>query len=238
VALAGGEVVVNDRLLAVTWRDVMPAVMRRVALEVLHCLRDYATRPENGGRYPWPAPTCAPFGSAPDTAVALLGGIADTPFARTSAASGGAMLDRWWRYFPHAPERLAELPTDADACRIAIAPDDAGPTRQSAPGTPAGEGRSAGNAGNAWWSAWQPYVSYVLSPSYAPGASGTPGCDLGDCIAVNGDDGRALASGKQVAVVVATSCAAAPRCDPALGCTHIVLAPDPDATAHALAAYP
>jgi hypothetical protein len=237
VALAGGEVVVNDRLLAVTWRDVMPAVMRRVALEVMHCLRAYATRPENGGRYPWPAPACAPFGSAPDTGGALLGGIADTPFARTSAASGGTMLDRWWRSYARSPEHLAELPTDADACRIAIAPDDAGPTRQAAPGSPADEGRSAGNAGNAWWSAWQPYVSYALAQPYAPGG-GLPDCAAGSCIGVDSATGQSLARDKQVAVIVAASCAGAPACDAALGCTRIVLAADPDGTAHALAAYP
>jgi hypothetical protein len=228
---------VNDRVLALAWRDVMPAVMRRVALEVLHCLRDYATRPENGGRYPWPAPACAPFGSAPDTAVALLGGIADTPFARTSAA-GGAMLDRWWRNVARTPEHLEELPTDADACRIAIAPTDAGPARRSPPGTPPDEGRSAGNGGNAWWSAWQPYVSYALAPPFTPGAAGTPACGAGACIAVQGATSQALAHDKEIAVVVAESCASAPACDAALGCTHIVLAPDPDGTGHALAAYP
>lgn len=238
VAIAGGDVVVNDRLLAVTWRDVMPAVMRRVAVEVLHCLRAYATRPENGGRYPWPAPACASFGAAPDTSGALLGGIADTPFARTSAASGGAMLDRWWRGFPRAPEHLSELPTDADACRIAIAPTDADPPRTAPPGSPVDEGRSAGNAGNAWWSAWQPYVSYALAPAFAPGASAAPDCAAGPCLAVDAAGGQAIARDKQVAVIVAASCASAPACDPALGCTHVVLAPDPDGTGHALAAYP
>jgi len=238
VAIAGGAVVVNDRLLALTWRDVMPAMMRRVALEVLHCLRDYATRPENGGRYPWPAPACAPFGAAPDTGGALLGGLADTPFARTSAAGGGAMLDRWWRNFARSPERLGELPTDADACRIAIAPADAGPERRSPPGSPADEGRSAGNAGNAWWSAWQPYVSYALAPPFAPGGAGTPACTAGACIAVDSAAGQPVARDKEVAVIVAESCASAPACDAAQGCVRIVLAPDPDATAHALAAYP
>ncbi len=50
--------------------------------------------------------------------------------------------------------------------------------------------------------------------------------------------GQPIARDKQVAVIVAASCAAAPACDPAAGCAHIVLAPDPDATGHALAAYP
>jgi hypothetical protein len=51
-----GSPAVNDRLAALSYRDVMPRVMRRVALEVAQCLVYYASRPENAGRYPTPAP--------------------------------------------------------------------------------------------------------------------------------------------------------------------------------------
>lgn len=241
VLLAGGEIAVNDRLLAVTWRDVMPAVMRRVALEVLHCLRYYAARPENAGRYPWPAPACgegSSFGNAADGAGRFIGSVADTPFTRSVDSSGGRMLERWWRAEPRAPENLAELPTSGDACRIAIAPDDAGPSRQAMPGSPSGEGRTAGFAGNAWWSAWQPYVSYALARGFAPDAPGTPDCAGGACLAIDTASGAPLARDKQVAVVVASSCAGAPRCDADAGCARVVLAPDADASGHAIATFP
>ncbi len=241
VPLAGGAIAVNDRLLAVAYRDVMPAVMRRVAMEALHCLRYYASRPGNGGRYPWPARSCSAgtaFGSAADTAGMGLGSVPDTPFARSVESSGGRMLGRWWRNTPQDPEDLAELPTLADACRIAVAPDDAGPVRNAAPGTPSGEGETAGFAGNAWWTPWQPFVSYALAPGFAPDAPGTPGCAAGACVAIETADGQAVARDTQLAVIVAASCAEAPACDPTRGCERVILAPDADGTRHAIALYP
>lgn len=50
-----GVIVVNDRLAALGYDDVMPAVMRRVAREVLHCLHAHARA---HGAYPAPAPAC------------------------------------------------------------------------------------------------------------------------------------------------------------------------------------
>ena len=234
-----GAIQVNDRLVALAYGDVMPSIMRRVALEVLHCLRDYAAKPENAGRYPWPAASCrdgATFGNAPDIGGALFGSVADTPFARTGDASGGRMLPRWWRAAARAPENLAELPTRVDACRIAVAPDEEAPPRTSAPGTPSGEGETAGDAGNAWWTSWLPFVSYALAPPFAPSAPGSPDCAAGACIEIDDAPGHAIARDKEVAVIVSASCAAAPRCDPALGCTRIV-ADSPEAS-RAIAAYP
>ncbi len=151
VVLPDGRVAVNDRLAVVAYRDVMPRVTRRVALEVAHCLRYYASRPENGGRFPLPAPSCgigAPFGTIPDT-----------PFA----SPGGPMLERWWRVHARSPETLSELPTRDDACRIAVAPEDPGPARLAPPGTPADEALTAGLAVPSWWTAWKPFVFYSLA---------------------------------------------------------------------------
>jgi hypothetical protein len=241
VLLPGGGTAVNDRLLAVTYRDVMPAVMRRVAMEALHCLRYYASRPENGGRYPWPARACSAgtaFGSAADTIGIGLGSVPDTPFARSVESSGARMLGRWWRNTSKDPENLAELPTLADACRIAVAPDDAGPVRNAAPGTPAGEAQTAGFAGNAWWTPWQPFVSYALARAFAPDAPGTPDCAAGACIAIDAAGGQPVARDKELAVIVAASCAEAPACDPARGCERVILAPDADGTRHGIALFP
>ena len=239
VHAADGSLEVNDRIAAVGYGDVMPAMLRRVALEVVRCLRDYATRPENASRYPWPAPSCAggaAFGSAPDTMGLALGTIADTPFARTAQTGSGTMLPRWWRAVPRTPESLADLPTAMDACRIAVAPDDPGPLRTLGAGSPSSEGETAGFAGNAWWSTWQPFVSYAVARGFMPDA-GTPSCDAGACLALAGSSGAPLARDKQVVVVVSTTCAGAPRCDPGQGCSHL-LVDDTGRTFHGIASYP
>jgi len=240
VVLPDGSAAVNDRVASVTYGDVMSALMGRVALEVVHCLHGYATRPENAGRYPWAAASCrdgAASGNAADVAGALYGSVPDTPFARTSAASGSRMLERWWRTVPRAPESLAELPTQSDACRIAVPPQDAAPPRTLAPGTPAEEGETASAAGNAWWTTWLPYVSYALAPPFAPGAGPAAGCSAGGCLAIDDAAGNAIARDKEIAVFVSPDCASTPRCDAALGCSHLVVDPPP-ALPHALATYP
>jgi hypothetical protein len=238
VVAADGRVMVNDRLVAVTYRDVMPAIMRRVAMEVAHCLRYYATRPENAGRYPWPAAACATPAVDSDVAGLVLGQVADTPFEATRSASAGRMLSLWWRTQPRAPENLAELPTRDDACRIAIAPDDAGPQRQAFPATPPDEARTADLAQNAWWNAWKPYVFYALAPGYGPDSSRASGCSAGACLALEDGARRTVAGGKQFAVVVARGCAAAPRCEDAPACTRVALGEPSEAYSRALATFP
>ncbi len=49
------NVVVNDRLLTITYSDLMPLLERRVAKEVSNCLTSYAADPQNNDRYPWGA---------------------------------------------------------------------------------------------------------------------------------------------------------------------------------------
>ena len=165
-----GAPVVNDRLAVIAYRDVMPRIMKRVALEVAHCLRFYATRPENEGRYPWPAAACRQDNADPwaDAVNVPFGRIPDTPFTRTRDASGGRMLDRWWRYAPRSPETLAELPVRDSACRVAFEPADAANERREVPGTPPEEGRTAGLAENSWWTFWKPYVFYALAEGKPP----------------------------------------------------------------------
>jgi hypothetical protein len=53
---ATGNLIVNDRLMVITYADLMPLLERRVAREVLNCLSAYALVPQNNGRYPWAAP--------------------------------------------------------------------------------------------------------------------------------------------------------------------------------------
>jgi hypothetical protein len=200
---------VNDRLSVITYRDVMPRVMRRVALEVAHCLTSYASRLENAGRYPTPAPVCRQ--GLADPAIAwgdgdgtLFGRVPDTPFARTRLASGGRMLERWWRHEPRSPETLADLPTQDRACRIAFEPADPGPVRTSPAGSPPEEGRTAGAAENAWWTYWKPFVFYALSPAFRAGSAAAR-CEGAACVEVADAGGAVVASHKEFAVIVAGS---------------------------------
>jgi type II secretory pathway pseudopilin PulG len=52
---ASRNLIVNDRVLAITYSDLMPILQRRVAKEVFNCLTGYAADPQNNGRYPWAA---------------------------------------------------------------------------------------------------------------------------------------------------------------------------------------
>jgi hypothetical protein len=195
VRAADGATAVNDRIAVVAYRDVMPRVMRRVALEIAQCLAFYASRPENGGRYPLPAPACRQDSLDPGLAWSdgegvLFGRVPDTPFTRTREMSGATMLERWWRHSPRAPENLTELPTRDRACNIAFPPLDEGPARVSAAGSPSDEGRTAGLAENAWWTSWKPFVFYAVCAS-------PPCLDLVDA------GNTVVASGKRFAVIVA-----------------------------------
>jgi hypothetical protein len=95
-----GGLQVNDRIAVISFDDIMPKIMQRVALEVALCLREYASQPGNRGRYPWPAPACRQ--GDPDTAVAwsdaaniLFGRVPDPPFRATRASSAGEMQEDW-----------------------------------------------------------------------------------------------------------------------------------------------
>ena len=206
VTLPDGRVAVNDRVAVISYRDVMPRIMARVALEVARCLRDYGARPENAGRYPWPTPVCSQ--ASPDPALswrgeagALFGRVPDTPFTEAAVR---AMQDRWWRATARSPEDFAGLPTRDQACHIAVAPDDAGVQRTAVPPSPADEGETAGRSGNAWWNAWKPFVFYALARAYAPDAPAPGDCaDPSQCIDVADLSGTVVAHGKRFAVLVA-----------------------------------
>ena len=100
--MIAGRLVVNDRIAVVTYGDLTPRIMRRVALEVAACLRFYASRPENASRMPWMAPACAdPSWPMQDVTGNREGRVPDTPF---TASHGRGLLDRWWRASPRVPE--------------------------------------------------------------------------------------------------------------------------------------
>ena len=93
---ANNNIVVNDRVLAITADNLMPVLEQRVAGEVLICLSEYAAKPQNLGRYPWAVPLTP--GIAPnyatDTSGIRFGRIADT-FSATKTDSGNILDDSW-----------------------------------------------------------------------------------------------------------------------------------------------
>ncbi len=86
---ASGHLVVNDRLITITYQDLMPLLERRVAREVLNCLTAYASVPQNSGRYPWAVPitdVTPPYDDAYDT---RFGRVPDTLSNTRLGVSGG-----------------------------------------------------------------------------------------------------------------------------------------------------
>lgn len=230
LVLHGGRIAVNDRLVVITHRDVMPRIMKRVALEVSSCLRFYATRPENAGRYPRPLSACGHG--------ALFGRVPDTPFVETQAASGGRMLERWWRADPRSPEDLADLPTREAACRIAVAPWDAGPLRTALPGSPPDEATTAGALEHSWWNAWKPWVFYSLGAGFQPAGSSAGACDAQTCLQLLDSRGSPLANDKQYAVIVAPGCPGPSICSGDAGCNRVTAGANEGMSGHALVAFP
>jgi hypothetical protein len=169
-----GTTWVNDRVAVVSYDDLMPRVMRRVAEEVAACLRDYGARPENRGRLPWAAPQCRSRAADPalrwaEASGALFGRIPDTPFLATGRDSGTTMLPRW-----------------QPGCRIANA-----------------AGETAGIRGHAWWSAWKRHVFYSVAPASSPATVAPAACDSLACLVVAEDAGAPVRQGHRFAVLVA-----------------------------------
>ncbi len=86
------NIIVNDKLISITYQDLLPKLEERVAGEVLKCMKDYALA--NNGRYPWAADnTASGSGNYSDVTDNLFGRIPDTPFTRTNTSSSGGMSD-------------------------------------------------------------------------------------------------------------------------------------------------
>jgi hypothetical protein len=174
VADHDGNVWVNDRVAVISYDDLMPRVMRRVAEEVAHCLRRYAARAENGGRLPWAAPACRirdPNAAIrwADASGAHFGRVPDTPFLESVRDSGTAMLARW-----------------EPGCLIADA-----------------NGATAGSTGPAWWNAWKRHVFYAVAPASRPAPLPPVSCDSRGCIFVSDGPEASGAQGRRFAVLVA-----------------------------------
>ena len=98
-----GNLIVNDKILAITYQDLIPLLEKRVVGEVLTCLRDYAVDPANSGRFPWAAPLggAAPsylgvvdarFGRVPDPPLTVMLGMENSWPSACNVNSG----INWW----------------------------------------------------------------------------------------------------------------------------------------------
>lgn len=94
---AYGNVIVNDRIVAITPQDMMVVLERRVAQEVASCLNQYATA--NGQKYPWAADMLESglnnkYHDYEAPAARRYGRVPDEPFTRTQT-DDGSMIPAW-----------------------------------------------------------------------------------------------------------------------------------------------
>jgi type II secretory pathway pseudopilin PulG len=98
VIRSDGTLLVNDRIVVITYLDIMQAMMKRVAVEAYHCLDEYRGSAPNLGRYPYPAPVCRSGYSNSnqwsDQSAMLFGRFPQPPFNATRH-DGGSMSDHW-----------------------------------------------------------------------------------------------------------------------------------------------
>ncbi|APV49721.1 hypothetical protein BWI17_08520 [Betaproteobacteria bacterium GR16-43] len=95
VRAATGDLGVNDRLAVVTYGEVMSRARKRVAQEVLRCVREFAAA--NGGRPPAPAPACRSSSGNDawrEAAGARFGRVADGTLSACGLATNEA--PNWW----------------------------------------------------------------------------------------------------------------------------------------------
>ncbi len=143
---ASGNVIVNDRLLFISYQEVMVPIEKRVAAEILKCLADYAEG--NNSRYPWAAPVSDVSGTLDDMTDTLFGRIPDRPLLQT---------------------QLGVVPTTTPvvgpALQVACAPSNSLcmspkwvapcqlPTDPTVP---------------SWWNNWKLHVFYAVADAYKP----------------------------------------------------------------------
>lgn len=134
---ASNNIIINDRLLAITYSDLVPLLERLVAKEVLNCLSSYAAANQNNGHYPFAAgldPSSAP--NYNDDKQVRFGRVPDTPFNTTAAKSTPSMSPTWqacrlssgtwWRnwkelvFYSIATPYQPSTPNNAPTCGICL----------------------------------------------------------------------------------------------------------------------
>ncbi len=148
--------VLNDQLLVIQARDILPTIEKRVAAEVRNCLTEYAAIPQNNNYYPWAATRTIVAGSAsyPDTDDLLFGRIPDLPFDDTRIGSC----------------------SDTNDCDVG----------DPSEGMTDSWGASCTLNNTNWWVNWKEVVFYSLAQSLRPhDLDHNHTCPASTCIAVN-----------------------------------------------------
>lgn len=152
---AAGRVIANDRILAITYEDIMPIIEKRVASEVLNCLSNYAAynvAPENNaGHFPWAASlSTSAAGSYDDTAGVRFGRFPDRMCATGGEGAGDILCD------PVVGTNPAMLQSWGAVSGCSVT--------------------------NSWFTHhWREQVFYAIADGYKPGTS-SPSC--GTCLTV------------------------------------------------------
>jgi hypothetical protein len=142
---ANGNMIVNDRLIAIRYEDIMPLMERRVAGEVLLCLTAYASA--NNGRYPWAATVAS--GGYTDQAGNRYGRVPDPPMSQTVLG-----------IIPVSQPLLQPVLQAACALLPALCQGN------SWPASPA-----CNLSTSTWWQNWKEQVFYGVASAYAPSVS-------------------------------------------------------------------
>jgi hypothetical protein len=95
---ASGGTIINDTILTITTEEVIPLLEKRVAGEVLNCLKNYASSPHQTitqGRHPWAVSPSAYPSFIDSSSNVRVGRIPDTAFSRTVTDGSGNMPGAW-----------------------------------------------------------------------------------------------------------------------------------------------
>lgn len=140
-----GNLIVNDRLLVITYQELMPQLEKRVAAEVSNCLKAYATL--NNGRYPWAAPVTNVTTPFSDGLNIVFGRIPDQPLLQTQLGA-----------------TLITLPVATflqPAC-------DAAPSQCMRASWPPTCLLPSNPSVSSWWNNWKLHVFYSVADAYKP----------------------------------------------------------------------
>jgi hypothetical protein len=183
---ANGAVLVNDRVLPVTYDDLMPLLERRVAGEVAQCLSGYAAQPQNNGRYPWAASMNATASTS----------ASSTPYSDTNGTRFGRIPDTF-----NATLLGTNLGLGGLQELLATVTCGTFPLLCMQTNWPAECAIPSGT----WWMNWKESVLYGVADAYKPtfsllGVSLLPPPACGSCLTVNPP---AAGADKQFVVIVA-----------------------------------
>jgi hypothetical protein len=148
---ANRNLVVNDRLLTITYQDLMPLMERRVAREAFNCLTAYGVG--SHGRYPWAASVTLSAGGDYSSQQGVRFGRIPDSFTNTLLG-----------LIPAAGV-LAPVVNSVCALLPLVCMSNSWPTSAASPACHINSGT--------WWLEWRELVFYGVAEAYQPEATAT-----------------------------------------------------------------